>query len=259
MGRPWSGKGGLPVVAGALSATLEGWAVPAQATPWWDHNRNVAGSSGMRWRCGGADTGGSCIGAGTGNSIIEIIADCLSQPNSEAGIKYLTTGVCHQMANRILHPAGQITVVGCSGYGFSTARFGPYGRGNWPEKAKCYHLVTVTAVSSGAPNVQGDSMTFRKNAYNRAISRCRETSNNEDEIRRCDLAALVEFGLGFPLDHETFDSLATIQKAEVWKAHDELNAQLKLAVKSKRFLYAFQHTITLVHGTLSITPWRRTL
>src|SRR5438309_889026 len=120
-------------MAGAPSATLAGWAIPAQTTPWWDHTY-VTSTCGLRWHCRGADTGGSRLIAGNGSSII---ADCLSRPNSEAGIRYLRTGVCHQIANRILHPA-QITVVGCKGYGFWVARFGPYGRGNWPEKANCY-------------------------------------------------------------------------------------------------------------------------
>ena len=36
--------------------------------------------------------------------------------------------------------------------------------------------------------------------------------NNTETARRSDLAALIQLGLGHPLDVETFDALATIQQ-----------------------------------------------
>ena len=53
-----------------------------------DHTYVVSGD-GHRWRCGGRSRGGQSICEGTGN-VDE--ANCLSQKNSNAGIKYLRTG-----------------------------------------------------------------------------------------------------------------------------------------------------------------------
>jgi hypothetical protein len=78
----------------------------------------VESSHGHVWPCFGRSAGGRQVCAGAGNTAQ---ADCLSQPNSEAGIVYGGTGVCHQAANRILLPSGQ-TVSGASGYRGS---FGP--------------------------------------------------------------------------------------------------------------------------------------
>jgi hypothetical protein len=93
---------------GSPTATLQGWVLPlGGAAPYGEHTY-VTSDCGFVWRCWGRSTGGSPLAAATGNSIV---ADCLSQPNSQAGIRYGFTGVCHQTANRILHPAG-ITVRG---------------------------------------------------------------------------------------------------------------------------------------------------
>jgi hypothetical protein len=84
----------------------------------------VVSSHGHVWRCWGRSAGGVQICAGTGNTTQ---ADCLSQPNSEAGIAYGRTGVCHQTANRILYPCGE-TVSGAAGYRGSVFAWGTYGR-----------------------------------------------------------------------------------------------------------------------------------
>lgn len=54
------------------------------------------------------------------------MANCISQPNSWAGIIYGVTGVCHQTANRILYPA-RVTVSKAGGYWASTLAYGVYG------------------------------------------------------------------------------------------------------------------------------------
>lgn len=82
-------------------ATLRGYAVKMVGLRW-DHTY-VRSSDGHRWRCWGRDSGGKEICSGQGDSAV---ADCLSQPKSQAGITYSVTGVCHQTANRILYPAG---------------------------------------------------------------------------------------------------------------------------------------------------------
>src|ERR1700687_2853584 len=125
-------------MAGVPSATLEGRALPVVGRRGPDHTY-AASSCGLRWGCWGRSAGGIQLSFAVGSSSI---ADCLSQPNSEAGIRYGLTGVCHQTANRILHPAG-ITVASCGGYLVSVAAFGVHGRPPWPELSACYSGATV--------------------------------------------------------------------------------------------------------------------
>jgi hypothetical protein len=72
----------------------------------------VESTHGHVWPCWGRSAGGRTLCAGIGNTDH---ADCLSLPNSQAGVIYGVTGVCHQTANRILYPSGQ-TVSNASGY-----------------------------------------------------------------------------------------------------------------------------------------------
>jgi len=102
--------------------TLTGYAVPLAAFPWLDHTY-VTSSLGHTWGCRGRSTGGRQICTGSGN--IDQ-ANCLAQPNGRAGVDYGFTGVCHQMANRILFPA-QVVVSSANGYRASEIAYGAYG------------------------------------------------------------------------------------------------------------------------------------
>jgi len=181
-------------MAGALSPLLQGWCIPVVAFPLWDHTY-VVSSCGLRWGCWGAETGGTGLSYGTGNSII---ADCLSQSNSEAGIVYLRTGVCHQTANRILHPAG-ITVAGCRGYNVSALRYGTYGRRNWPEMAVCYppsSTIVASLTTGRQPTSKSGALSSMIENYNSRVTQSRQTALDEEAIRSDDLSALVEMALG---------------------------------------------------------------
>ena len=124
-------------------ATLTGHAVKMRGLRW-DHTY-VRSSDGHRWRCWGRDAGGRQICSGRGDSAV---ADCLSQPGSQAGIIYAITGVCHQTANRILNPA-DVVVSSANGYRQSVFLWGTYGLRSWPQRAKCAKFTGV----SGAPEV----------------------------------------------------------------------------------------------------------
>jgi hypothetical protein len=103
----------------------------------------VTSDRGHVWPCWGRFAGGNLICMGQGN-LDE--GDCLSQPNSEAGINYGVTGVCHQTANRILYPS-RLLVSRASGYIGSVFAWGTYGRHGvrlfspstfpWPELRNC--------------------------------------------------------------------------------------------------------------------------
>ncbi len=124
--------------------TLEGFAMPAQGVPFVDHTY-VTSRHGHAWGCHGRFAGGTLICSGHGNTAV---AECLAQANAEAGITYGVNGLCHQMANRILYPAGQF-VSRAAQYRRSVAVFGTYGstipfgtrysptHNPWPELQVC--------------------------------------------------------------------------------------------------------------------------
>jgi hypothetical protein len=120
---------------------VSGYAVPIEGMPA-DHTY-VLSDAGHVWPCWGRSTGGREICEG----LAELDdANCLSQPKSQAGIRYGFTGVCHQTANRILYPSGA-TVEAAEGYRYSVFAWGTYGRRGmrlyspatfpWPQLVKC--------------------------------------------------------------------------------------------------------------------------
>jgi hypothetical protein len=208
-------------MAGVPAATLEGCAVPIAGMPY-DHTY-VTSSCGLMWGCWGRSTGGAAVNIGIGSSII---ADCLSQPNSEAGIRYGLTGVCHQTANRILHPAGQITVFGRKGYATSAMVFNVYGRGPWSALTTCYppgSAIPAVIRRDSDTQVKKDS---KMNVYDQAVSAKRSTATDEESIRVAELSVLVEVSLGHPLEHHIFDALAIIQ-SRLQRTQRDLAARLE--------------------------------
>jgi len=230
-------------MAGVPLATLEAWAVPLQAAPTFDHTY-VTSSCGLRWRCWGRDNGGKLLNGRSGNSIV---ADCLSQPNSEAGIDYGITGVCHQTANRILYPAGQITVAGSGGFPLSVFVYGVYGIGGWPQLQTCIPpggMVNLPPeIGGGGAGTSPTSREFSRFSwgparlerapnqtsdygfYRLAISDLRPAATNEDLVQLDELLALVQSALDHPLDGQKFRALAEIQ-SKLRGTRAKLSAQL---------------------------------
>ncbi len=83
----------------------------------------VISSNGDVYPCHGGSNGGVIVCSGPGNTDQ---AKCLAQKDLKAGILYGITGVCHQTANRILTPCGQI-VSKAVGYRTSSFAWGDYG------------------------------------------------------------------------------------------------------------------------------------
>jgi hypothetical protein len=186
-------------MAGVSSATLEAWTIPVVGTAGPDHTYAVS-SCGLRWGCRGRSVGGILLRSASGSSAI---ADCLAQSNGLAGIKYGRTGVCHQIANRILHSAG-ITVAGCGGYTASVFLFGVYGWPPWPELQACYSGGTVLPASSGAIAGQSRNLSGSSGVHSTPQSRKELTQLTE-------FLALAEGALGHRLDERTRRSLRKIQ------------------------------------------------
>jgi len=106
---------------------LEAYAMPAIGAPFWDHTYVVvidANGSGEAHKCHGRNSGGNLLVGGPGDADR---ANCLAEPMGGSGISYGRTGVCHQAANRILHPAS-IMVTRARGYRLSEFQWGTYGR-----------------------------------------------------------------------------------------------------------------------------------
>jgi hypothetical protein len=188
-------------MAGIPSATLEAWAIPMVVPSFFDHTY-VVSSCGLRWRSRGRSNGGARLRSRTGSSAI---ADCLARPNGLAGIRYGRTGVCHQIANRILHPAG-ITVVGCGGYLVSVFRFGEHGHLPWPELSACYSGATVqTSGSVGSGGGASGNLSGSVSVYNTPQS-------GTERKHLTEFLALAERALGNRLESPTRQSLQKIQK-----------------------------------------------
>src|SRR5690242_9862533 len=156
-------RGGKGYCMAGPGARLSGWAIPLHSrgsssspAPYGEHTYVTSDCGLPPWGCWGRSAGGYPLGSAIGDSAI---ADCLSQPNSEAGIRYGVTGVCHQTANRILRPAN-ITVRGCQGYAFSVFMFGVHGVPPWPELSSCAPAGTVfapVALAASATRVRNDN------------------------------------------------------------------------------------------------------
>lgn len=128
-------------------ADLTGWVIPAAMNQSWDHTY-VTSALNDAWGCYGRSVGGTQIVSRPGN---RNVADCLARPDHRAGLRYGVTGVCHQMANRILHPAQTIKVSGARGYHLSRKLWRDYGLGPWPELASCYRPDSTSSTAGGQP------------------------------------------------------------------------------------------------------------
>ena len=124
---------------------LEGYAMPALGIPG-DHTY-VMTSNGSSYGCHGRSSGGTLICSGGGNVDQ---ADCLATPSGNAGIGYGINGLCHQIANRILCPAGinvsvarlaNSSIFAWGAYGLNPLVFPPRkyspSKYPWPELATC--------------------------------------------------------------------------------------------------------------------------
>lgn len=119
----------------------------------------VTSSDGHAWPCGGRAEGGDMISKGCGSSWL---ASCLAGADQTAGIRYGITGVCHQIANRILRPAG-VDVSRAWGDRISQSLWRKYGRnasadGVWPEWNHCSDLAASAGLrDEGVPFVSGST------------------------------------------------------------------------------------------------------
>ena len=131
----------LPISKG--NEALEGYAMPVQNIHIVDHTYVHSFSNGAivkKYGCHGREDGGKVICKGYGDITW---AEKIAKPDGSAGIRYGIDGVCHQMANRILYPAG-IIVSAASGYSLSSLIYGTYGHGEFnPDVLKTSTLLSI--------------------------------------------------------------------------------------------------------------------
>ena len=115
---------GKKIAINCTSASIPNWVkIPFnKVASTLDHTYVECVLNGKTWGCHGRSSGGAVLSSGTG---CEFNADCI-YGNDEAGIVYLLTGVCHQIANRTLISAG-VTVHRANGYFLSSSIYGEYG------------------------------------------------------------------------------------------------------------------------------------
>jgi hypothetical protein len=207
-------------MAGVGAAILSGSAMPALNWRGGDHTY-AKSNCGLRWGCFGRDTGGTEIVRGMGSSTI---ADCLSQPQSHAGIFYGITGVCHQAANRILDPAG-IKVIGCGGYATSVLAYGEYGIGRWLGRLQCYvNPQILTAGGQICRRIRNLSSSLDIN--HSVVSNYVFAQGAQRGGEVLDFSAIAEATLGHPLEERARAQLQVIQ-AELRGAQFELIRRLQ--------------------------------
>lgn len=91
------------------------------------HHTYVVSSCGTSFGCHGRSDGGSKVLGPTGGDIGK--ARWLAQPDGKAGIKYLSNGMCHQAANRILYAANsELPAEDIAAYRYTILVFGSYGK-----------------------------------------------------------------------------------------------------------------------------------
>jgi hypothetical protein len=225
--------------------TLSGNAMPAQFNGAnWDHTY-VESDDGQKWGCFGRDSGGRLLASAKGDSAF---ANCLSfQRRLASGlvvapgysiyadIIYGVTGVCHQAANRILHPAAGIDVASANGYRqslFLYTRFGAIGgiplQVPWSQLSHCSKL-HPQAPSGNTSQVGMPTMKDPKAA---ALSRKLDTVYQDRQIglnhpvAREELRAMADVYLGEGYDKDKIESVARLQQA-MQQSHKELASALE--------------------------------
>jgi hypothetical protein len=228
-------------------AILMGFSIPT-SFPFpqsWDHTYVL--SDGFVWPCFGRSAGGSQICSGEGDSAV---ADCLSQPNSGAGLTHLLTGVCHHAANRILWPAS-VLIDQAGGYGWSSAWFGHYGFGPWPQLEQCAKLAAgvgsgISQQGSGPVGANRQpSRLFQKvwDAYRRLIASWSSVSSSAEEqvfaATRAELEALASEKLGENYNRDTIETVARMQ-AEYRLSQQRLASDLSAGrISQDQYLSSF--------------------
>lgn len=191
-----------------------------------DHSY-VTSSDDYIWPCWGRSSGGELICSGEGSSLQ---ADCISQPDSQAGIIYGITGVCHQTANRILWPAGLI-VSKADKYWVTVLLYGTYGTKSatslkeWEErKEKCAQVSGDKGESTQNLRPRGGTMQDTKERqYLQKLNSLHQKALESGELPRLeDAASIPEMELELTLDYRLGSRIKVSQRQSIRRLQAEL-------------------------------------
>ena len=200
----------------------------------------VISDAGHRWACHGSADGGreTCVGSGHAD-----LAACLAQPNALAGIIYGVTGVCHQIANRILWPA-DVRVDQAIGYRFSSAVYGQYGAlsWHWPQLDICCQALGMERLlaewrgrTMGVPPRTPRELEEPEVAY---VIESTEKDHFVEE-RVAELVLLIEQHLGRDFDRRRRAAIERIRTASAQEQFDLLSAAEQGALGAEVYLQRF--------------------
>jgi hypothetical protein len=206
-----------------------------------EHTYVVSGA-GHRWLCLGRADGGRQICQGRGDITL---ASCLAGADGSAGIRYLRTGVCHQIANRILWPANVLVEL-AEGYSFSSLLFGHHGIGSWPERDLCCrrrgveHLLAEGSSPEMAkpPRPSGKA---KRELEEPEVAYVIEPSDREQfvDIRLARLTELLDQHLGRRLDPGKRARVKQVMAAAAREQYDLLDAADRGDVPAAAYLDRF--------------------
>jgi hypothetical protein len=171
----------------------------------------VLSSAKDEWGCHGWPTSGRRICKGRGSATV---ARCIDGKD-DAGIFYLRTGVCHQIANRILSPAGvaipPTSHVQVRSSHLVWGRFGgnyswvpPANR--WPDRKQQCQPPLAGAISGS----ESSSSTEFSSGIRGSMTQ--PPSGAELPDSRSELSSLIKAGLGHSVDEKTLLALAKMQE-----------------------------------------------
>ena len=242
----------------AFAARMEGpltGPLPAEHT-------YVVSAAGRRWPCHGGAAGGRPIGSGKGSAEL---AACLGGADGEAGIIYMRTGLCHQIANRILWPA-DLRVDQAVGYDFSFTLFGDYGRLSWPELDVCClaHGMDHLLAARRPRTVRGRlERRASRELQEPEAAYVTETSERDEFAAECvsDLLQLVEQRLGGDLDARRRVAIERARIASAREQFDLLTAaedgRIGADVYLKRFTDLVQRSFAEIDRVLGRADFER--
>lgn len=230
-------------------ASLSLLAMPAQGVGYIGDHVYLSSDMGLTWRCNGRTSGGTLVRGATAADIDHCLCLALPDQGPQAGLASLgdmnagiivgITGVCHQIANRILRPC-KLDVSRVNGYAFTLTIYGKWGRRPWVEWSRCGSRVTgpsstMPGGSTGRARRRDLSFIFMTDpqAQSRSwmdIMNGRGSENGDTleeayerfgyeapEARRAEIEGLLEEQLGRAVDDE--------EKARIVEEHQRFHAQ----------------------------------
>lgn len=221
---------------------LEGYGV--LGSPFY-HTYVLSSSPQDAWGCHGGTTGGGYLCGGVAHLSL---ARCIDG-GDEAGIIYLVTGVCHQIANRILAAAAtQIPEASDPQVRGSYLTFKRYGRDySWIPAGKkwsdrWYHCTANLAHSAAL----GRSKPVQTSGILSSMTQSAHDMNRLES--RSELSSLIQTGLGHGVDDDKLDALTTMREHLEHKIDHLAGLLMRHEIRPSRYLELLDEALIEASG-----------